>query len=371
MAEYVKKMELKEIPLADIEVGKRITGIDEENVEGLVVNIMEVGLMNPITVKMNERTGKYVLIAGNHRKTAFERLKREYIPAMVIEEDDELTYEQRFATTGLMEIAENLNRKKLSPSELCEMEEALDSFRSMLPKDFRKAKIEKERLEAAIEFAKGKEKEMLKNRIKKLDEIISKENNNTKGFNLREALLSNGYPSMLADSIITIYETSKQFGKGSEMMKALEKADIEPALYRSLSQEIKQGNISVVKDIIDKKDTNFTREVLNNIRDKRNNEKEEKRKKLKEDSVENKLNIENVMPNYTKVNDNDFITTELEDKFLRRSHEIVIRHKLNSTLVRTIYSALNNEYKFLVICENKRELDRLVKTINENFVKQV
>lgn len=370
MAEYVKKMEFKEIPLADIEVGKRITGIDEQNVEGLVVNIMEVGLMNPITVRINERTGKYILIAGNHRKTAFERLKREYIPAMVVEEEDDLTYEQRFATTGLMEIAENLNRKKLSPSELCEMEEALDSVRTMLPKDFRKAKIEKQQLEKALEFAKGQEKKVIQHRLKQVNKIIDTENNNVKGFDLKEALLLSGCQASLADSIINIYETAKQFGKGSELMKTLEQAEIEPSLYKSLSQEIKQGNKSIVNDILAHKEANFTRESLYNIRDKINANKAERKQKLNQKNIKSNLHIETVMHNYIKINENDFITTEMEEKFLRRNHELVIRHKLNSTLVRTIYSALNNEYKFLVICENKRELDRLVKTINENFVKQ-
>lgn len=106
---------LATIPLDMIENGQRLRDISEAQVAALVNSIGDVGLLNPITVYPRQlfRSGKHVegygLIAGLHRKTAYERLGLVEIEANVLDLPD---LERQIA-----ECDENLCAPTLSPSE--------------------------------------------------------------------------------------------------------------------------------------------------------------------------------------------------------------------------------------------------------------
>jgi ParB family chromosome partitioning protein len=103
------------IPLDLIDDGQRLRGISEAQVEALVNSIADIGLLNPISVYRRKlmRAGAWVdgygLIAGLHRKTAYERLGLAEIDAVVLDLDD--------LQRQIAECDENLCGSVLTPSE--------------------------------------------------------------------------------------------------------------------------------------------------------------------------------------------------------------------------------------------------------------
>ena len=95
-------MEVIDIPIDKIKVINRMRKIDENNVSGLMTSIKEINLLHPICVA--KRGNDFILISGNHRKEAFARLNKKYIPA-VVREDNALVNQ-------LVEIEENIVSKK-------------------------------------------------------------------------------------------------------------------------------------------------------------------------------------------------------------------------------------------------------------------
>src|SRR4051812_10841779 len=106
---------LATIQLDMIENGQRLRDISEAQVAALINSIGDIGLLNPITVyprslfRAGNRVDGYGLIAGLHRKTAFERLGLVEIEANVLDLSD---LERQIA-----ECDENLCAPTLSPSE--------------------------------------------------------------------------------------------------------------------------------------------------------------------------------------------------------------------------------------------------------------
>jgi len=95
-------MEVIDIPIDKIKVINRMRKIDENNVSGLMTSIKEINLLHPICVA--RRGNDFILISGNHRREAFARLNKKYIPA-VVREDNALVNQ-------LVEIEENIVSKK-------------------------------------------------------------------------------------------------------------------------------------------------------------------------------------------------------------------------------------------------------------------
>ena len=81
---------LATIPLELIENGQRLRDISEATVTALVNSISDVGLLNPITVyprklfQGGNQVDGYGLVAGLHRKTAYERLGLVEIEANIV-----------------------------------------------------------------------------------------------------------------------------------------------------------------------------------------------------------------------------------------------------------------------------------------------
>ena len=84
---------------------------DDEDLEGLVASIREVGLLQPVVVRRSGDSA-YELIAGERRLRAAQQLGLATIPAVMRESDD---------LTSLQEaLIENIHRADLGPLELAE-----------------------------------------------------------------------------------------------------------------------------------------------------------------------------------------------------------------------------------------------------------
>jgi ParB family chromosome partitioning protein len=101
-------IDIRNIPVADIETGQRLRQIDLAQVDRLKASILDVGLLNPITVYAIDET-RFGLVAGGHRLEAYRGLSFEEIPASVVEFSD--------LERQLAECDENLCASKLTPVE--------------------------------------------------------------------------------------------------------------------------------------------------------------------------------------------------------------------------------------------------------------
>lgn len=106
---------LATIPVDLIENGQRLRDLSEATVAALVNSIGDVGLLNPITVYPRKlfRGGNHIdgygLVAGLHRKTAYERLGLVEIEANILELSD--------LQCQIAECDENLCAPQLTPSD--------------------------------------------------------------------------------------------------------------------------------------------------------------------------------------------------------------------------------------------------------------
>lgn len=106
---------LATIPVDMIENGQRLRDISEAQVASLINSIADVGLLNPITVYPRQlyrggvQVDGYGLIAGLHRKTAYERLGLAEIEANILDLPD--------LQRQIAECDENLCAPQLSASD--------------------------------------------------------------------------------------------------------------------------------------------------------------------------------------------------------------------------------------------------------------
>ncbi|MGV2183652.1 ParB N-terminal domain-containing protein [Rhizobium rhizogenes] len=100
--------EFKLIPINQIVVPARLRAVEEEHALAIAQNIVEHGLINPITVRSTpaSKAGNWTLVAGAHRLRAFELNQEPQIEAMIVEGDKD--------EAQLIEISENLFRNDLS-----------------------------------------------------------------------------------------------------------------------------------------------------------------------------------------------------------------------------------------------------------------
>lgn len=76
-------IEVREIPLDDIDASNRLRPVSETAVKSLTHSIETQGLLSEIQVRKIKKTGKLRLIAGGHRMAAFRALGHTEIPAKV------------------------------------------------------------------------------------------------------------------------------------------------------------------------------------------------------------------------------------------------------------------------------------------------
>jgi ParB/RepB/Spo0J family partition protein len=104
-------------PLATIAVGRiRVRGarrpLDRERVKSLGASIEELGLLNPITITLDDGSKDYWLVAGRHRLAAVTGIGWKEVPAIILDCGDLLC--------DLAEIDENLCRAELTPAQRAE-----------------------------------------------------------------------------------------------------------------------------------------------------------------------------------------------------------------------------------------------------------
>lgn len=107
---------LLHVSLDKITIGPRARAHDPEQVQYLMVNIEDVGLINPITVIAGDTEGAYTLVAGRHRLEAYKQFAASgneafnTIPALLISPDN----------VQDVELSENLFRNDLTVLEKAE-----------------------------------------------------------------------------------------------------------------------------------------------------------------------------------------------------------------------------------------------------------
>lgn len=118
-------MIVQEVSLSLIEEDKDQPryNFDEEGLQQLVKSIEEIGLLNPIKVRILE-DNRYKIIFGNRRYKAFQMLGYEKIPCIISELNNEIEI-------YLEQLAENIQREDFNP-----IEEA-DAFNKLLNGEFR------------------------------------------------------------------------------------------------------------------------------------------------------------------------------------------------------------------------------------------
>lgn len=139
----MKLIETGSFPIAEIEIGQRLRGIDEDWAQGLAAMIEATGLQHPVQLL---KVGNEVrLVAGAHRIRAFQLLGRTDIPAAIHEPDtDKPELELRRS-----EIVENIGRRELSAldraahiAELAAIEKELAGERRGGDKKSEKSKVQ-------------------------------------------------------------------------------------------------------------------------------------------------------------------------------------------------------------------------------------
>jgi ParB family chromosome partitioning protein len=104
--------ELRMIPIGSIEV-LNTRDRNHRVFQEIVGNIRDIGLKKPVTVTPRpDKNGRehYLLICGEGRLKAYQSLKQDAIPALVIDVDTEEAY--------IMSLTENIARRKFHPLEL-------------------------------------------------------------------------------------------------------------------------------------------------------------------------------------------------------------------------------------------------------------
>jgi ParB family chromosome partitioning protein len=104
------------IPVDLIESGRRLRELDEGHIKSLSKSILDVGLLNPITVYPRKvivagiSEDGFGLVAGGHRLAAYKPIGYDEIPACIVEMSE---LERQIA-----ECDENLCAPKLTPVDL-------------------------------------------------------------------------------------------------------------------------------------------------------------------------------------------------------------------------------------------------------------
>ncbi|MEK7994343.1 MAG: ParB/RepB/Spo0J family partition protein [Planctomycetota bacterium] len=109
--------EVREIPLADIEIGKAQVRLRDvaKDIDQLADSIQKVGLLEPIVVAETEKPGRFELITGQRRFLAYQELKKATILAAVLDERVDET------TAKVLSVTENLVRRDLNQKDLIDV----------------------------------------------------------------------------------------------------------------------------------------------------------------------------------------------------------------------------------------------------------
>lgn len=109
---------LKLIPIEKLTSTVNVRNKRDDEIQNLVDSIRTNGLISPISVRETDN-GKYEIVAGHRRYLALKRLNEPFVECNILENIDSLTDVYR------VQLAENIQRKDMSPPEYVEMFEKL------------------------------------------------------------------------------------------------------------------------------------------------------------------------------------------------------------------------------------------------------
>jgi len=101
-----------DIELVDEDINQPRYNFDEESISELASSIKEIGLLNPIKVRV-QNNGRYKLVFGNRRYKACKLLGLKTIPAIISDDQSELDI-------YLEQLTENIQRESFTPIEEAE-----------------------------------------------------------------------------------------------------------------------------------------------------------------------------------------------------------------------------------------------------------
>lgn len=140
-------MKVEEINISDVKIVENVR-VNVKNLEGLMQDIKQHGLYNPIKVAKT-KTQDYILVQGNRRLAACKKLGWKKIAATVSED-------MALADLLAVNMAENIHREDISPTELgricLRMKKELDLT---LPEIAAKMSVPLSRIKSAIEAYNG------------------------------------------------------------------------------------------------------------------------------------------------------------------------------------------------------------------------
>jgi ParB/RepB/Spo0J family partition protein len=110
-------VEVKDIPIDKIYVGKNVRTEPEQDLGGLMESIEKYGVIQPILV-MPRAKGTYELVAGHRRLAAMKARHERTIPAVI-------TLDLNARDITYVKLVENVQRRDMSPLELVQAFDAL------------------------------------------------------------------------------------------------------------------------------------------------------------------------------------------------------------------------------------------------------
>ena len=116
-----EKPKLKYVPLNKLELWEEanVRKLDaEEDLDDLIGNIREVGLQNPLVVQYDQDRDKYLIVSGQRRWKALQRLQWKELPCLV-------TPKTSLIDARIASLSENLYRRSMNPRDISDAVEQL------------------------------------------------------------------------------------------------------------------------------------------------------------------------------------------------------------------------------------------------------
>lgn len=105
---------LKLIPIEKLVNSTNVRNEQDDEIQELIESIKINGLISPISVR-ETGNGKYEIVAGHRRYLALKRLNESFVECNILENADTL------CDTYRIQLAENIQRKNMTPLEYVEM----------------------------------------------------------------------------------------------------------------------------------------------------------------------------------------------------------------------------------------------------------
>lgn len=217
-------MDIKIVSTASIVIPDRARKTNKRKVNELADSILEVGLLQPIGLKVSENPREYDLIYGRHRLAAFESLERFKIPAVILTLDE--------VKIEIATIDENIKRSELTAAQFAKALSRRKKLYESLHPETKKG--------AAGGHAKHGS---ASDKMSFAGDTASKTGKSRRTIE-RDTALGND----LDERAVEILDNHKVANSKSELKKLSEKS---PAQQRKIASQLKAGKIMKVEGVAD------------------------------------------------------------------------------------------------------------------------